>query len=510
MRKRVAVLASAAMLPGCAIGVVLGVVSALSDAGQLVCKADTAYKAMYDTQGDAILAQGATATAVSDVCALVGGTPAPLPAARCHRAHEYGGYVAAHDCRAVEVHHDSRRLGMVPSSPLKGIKDTMLKDPAFILDRKTPWTAADRMLLADVGRARIVSGDSFAYDTATLLEVIYSPQNQPGLDGFWLQFYPRQINSDSEKIYFDEMDLNEFRLAPFVAPNVQGRVMRGKGFSTRSFRPAYAKPKHVVDPSRTITRMAGERITGSLTREERFDAIVADNMRRERAMHENLWDWMACQGIVTGQVIVAGDDYPSVTVSFNRDPRLTYINTGASLWTANTATPMADIQAARNLSFVLSRAPINTLVFGLNAWAAFLLQSHTDVQYLLNAFRRDTQSMFNSSNINTGQPFQYQGNIVGTGGVGRLDLYTYSNFYEDYNGIAQLYMDSGTVVGIGGAIEGIRAYGAIMDRRAGLQPLSMFPKMWDEEDPSVTYTMTQGAPLMVPVRANNTFSIKVA
>jgi hypothetical protein len=69
------------MLPGCAIGVVLGVVSALSDAGQLVCKADTAYKAMYDTQGDAILAQGATATAVSDVCALVGGTPAPLPAA---------------------------------------------------------------------------------------------------------------------------------------------------------------------------------------------------------------------------------------------------------------------------------------------------------------------------------------------------------------------------------------------------------------------------------------------
>jgi hypothetical protein len=388
----------------------------------------------------------------------------------------------------------------------------MLTTRQHLIDptRKTPWTAADRKLIADVGAARIVSGDSFAYDTATLLEVIYSPQNQPGLDGFWLQFYTRQINSTTEKIYFDEMDLNEFRLAPFVAPNVQGRVMRSKGFSTRSFRPAYAKPKHVVDPSRTLTRMAGEQITGSLTPSERFDAIVADNLRRERQMHENLWDWMGCQGVVSGLVTVAGEDYPTVTVNFNRDPRLTYINTGAALWTAGTATPLADIQAARNLSFKLSRAPINSLVFGLDAWAAFLDPSHLDVQARLNAFRRGEESLFNSSNVNTGAPYAYQGSLVGTGGIGRLDLWTYSNFYEDYNGVAQQYMDSGTVVGTGAAIEGIRAYGAIMDRRAGLQPLAMFPKMWDEEDPSVTYTMTQGAPLMVPVRANNTFSIKVA
>ncbi len=383
------------------------------------------------------------------------------------------------------------------------------KEP-FFLDRVTPWSAADRALLADVGRARIAVGDSFSYDTATLLEVIYSPQNQPGLDGFWTQQFTRQINSESEKIYFDELDLNEFRLAPFVAPNVQGRVMRSKGFSTRSFRPAYAKPKHVVDPSRSITRMAGERLTGSLSPQERFDAIVADNMRRERQMHENLWDWMACQACVTGQVLVAGDDYPAVTVSFNRDPRLTYINTGASLWTQPTATVLADIQAARNLSYKLSRAPVNTLVFGLDAWAAFLLPVHQDVQTLLNAFRRGEESLFNSSNINTGQPFAYQGSLVGTGGVGRLELWTYANFYEDYNGVAQLYMDPGTVTGLGTSIEGIRCYGAIMDKRAGLQPLSMFPKMWDEEDPSVTYTMTQGSPLMVPARANNTFSIKVA
>ena len=65
-------------------------------------------------------------------------------------------------------------------------------------------------------------------------------------------------------------------------------------------------------------------------------------------------------------------------------------------------------------------------------------------------------------------------------------------------------------MGVGGAINGISCYGAIMDRRAQLQALSMFPKVWDEEDPSVTYSMTQSAPLMVPLRPNNTFRMKVA
>lgn len=357
---------------------------------------------------------------------------------------------------------------------------------------------------------RVAMGDAY-YDTATLLEVIYSPQNQPGTDGFWLRWFDQSINFETEKILFDEIDLNEFRLAPFVAPNVQGRVLRSKGFSTRSFRPAYVKPKHVVDPSRTLTRRAGERPLGSLSRQERYDAIIAENMRRERQMIENRWDWMACQALVNGKVNVQGDDYPLVTIDFLRDPSLTVINTGAALWTASTATPMADIAAARQQSFYLSRAPVNTLIFGLQAWAAFLQPNHADVQELLNAFRRGEESLFNSSNINSGEPFAYQGSLVGTGGIGRLELWTYNNFYEDLTtGNAVPYLDSGTVVGLGSAIQGAQCFGAIMDKRAGLQPLSMFPKMWDEEDPSVTYTMTQSAPLMVPVRSNNTFSLKVA
>ena len=259
---------------------------------------------------------------------------------------------------------------------------------------------------------RLVTGDIGTYDTATLSEVLYAPQNQPELAGFWLKFFPRQINFTTQKIMFDEIDENEYRLAPFVSPNVHGRPMRSKGFSTKSFRPAYTKPTHIVDPTRTIPRRAGENFLGQLSTGDRMDLIIADNLRRERQMIENRWDWMACQAIVSGSVTVAGDDYPSVTVDFGRDSSLTYINSGATLWTASTATPMADIQTARNASFRLSRAPVNNLIFGLDAWAAFLQSNHPDVQSKLNVLIRGNESLFNASNINSGQPFNYQGNLA--------------------------------------------------------------------------------------------------
>ncbi len=358
-----------------------------------------------------------------------------------------------------------------------------------------------KMLASPAFVPRLAAGDIGVFDTATMIEVLYDPMNAPELQGFWLKFFPEQINFTTQKIMFDEIDNNEYRLAPFVAPNVQGRPMTAKGF--------HVKPKHVVDPTRAIPRRAGERILGELSLAQKFDLIVADNLRRERLMIENRWDWMACQAIVNGEVVVAGEDYPSVTVSFGRNAGLTETLSGGALWTASTATPMADLATKRTLSYKLSKAPVNTVIFGLEAFAAFVQSNHPDVQELLNTLRRGNESVFNASNISDGSPYQFQGRISGPGGVGLLDLWTYNNVYEGDDGVGVPYMSPKVVVGVGGAIRGKQCFGAIMDKRAALAPLSMFPKLWDEEDPSVTYTMTQSAPLMVPVVPDNTFKIQV-
>jgi hypothetical protein len=56
---------------------------------------------------------------------------------------------------------------------------------------------------------------------------------------------------------------------------------------------------------------------------------------------------------------------------------------------------------------------------------------------------------------------------------------------------------------------GVRAFGAILDSKAGLQALPIFAKMWDQEDPSVTFVMSQSAPLMVPRDPNGSLYASV-
>ena len=94
--------------------------------------------------------------------------------------------------------------------------------------------------------------------------------------------------------------------------------------------------------------------------------------------------------------------------------------------------------------------------------------------------------------------------------MGRLELYTYAESFVDQDGNAQDILAPLDVVGTGPGLQGVRCFGAIKDKRAGLKALEMFPKMWDVEDPSVTYTMTQSAPLMVPAQPNASFKLTVA
>lgn len=341
------------------------------------------------------------------------------------------------------------------------------------------------------------------YETIDLIEV---QRKQESLPQFWLNYFPRVLTSDKEEIMFDQVTDGTRELAPFVAPNVQGRVMRNRGYTTKTFKPAYVKPKHVVDPSMAIPRMAGEALGGSMSLEARYNAIVAENMRRERQVIENRWEWMAAQAIINGSVTVSGEDYPTTTVDFGRDPSLTVTLTGTSQWGQSAADIIQDLEDMRRLVHELSSSPITTLVFGLEAWAVFV--KDPIIRELLDKRYRGSDSTVNRA-VPLGQPMEWRGSLSGENGYGSLELYTYSHKYRDESGNLVDLLDPKSVVGLGPGLQGVRCFGAIRDKRAGLAPIEMFPKMWDSEDPPVTYTMTQSAPLMVPVEPNASFKLRV-
>lgn len=342
------------------------------------------------------------------------------------------------------------------------------------------------------------------YDTTTLLSVM---SNQKVLTPFWLSFFGQQINFDTEDIAFDRVSTDYRRLAPFVAPNVQGRVQGSRGYDTLSFKPAYVKPKDVVDPTMIVPRQPGEALgTGSLTHEQRRNAVIAEIMRQHRTKLVNRNEWLAARAIIDGQVTISGPDYPAVTINFRRDAGLSDTLTGSARWNQSGATPLQDLREMKMAANSLSGAKITRIIFGATAWDDFC--ARVDIKELMNVnYGGLDTSVTRMYDGYEGQ--EYLGVIQGLGGGGRLECWLDTSKYVDENGAEQFFLDQETVVGVGPSVEGVRCFGAIKDIDAGLRPMEVFTKMWRNEDPSVEYILSQSSPLMVPKRPNATFKIKV-
>lgn len=341
------------------------------------------------------------------------------------------------------------------------------------------------------------------YTTTKLLEVQRKINSLPA---FFLTFFPRQINFEEDEIAFDKVSTNYKRLAPFVAPNVQGKIIKESGFRRIAFTPAYVKPKHIVDPTQIIPVQPGEAPgTGTLTLAQRRAAHITHLLRVHKTMHENRHEWMAAQAVIYGYVDVEGDEYPKQRVDFGRDPGLTVTTD----WTAVGATPLKDIYAARRLAHEASTSgvTITRIIFGQDAWDRFFAKEQ---EFLKDLWDKNTSgSQGDVTKLWNGfEGVEYLGAIVGSQGGGRLEFWLNTQKYTDEAGQSQYLLPQNAAIGVSSAIDGVRCFGAIMDATAGYQAMDMYPKNWVSDDPSVEYLMTQGAPLMVPADPNGSFLIR--
>lgn len=353
------------------------------------------------------------------------------------------------------------------------------------------------------------------YDTVTLIGV----QNRQQIDPlFFLMWFPEEITFTTEKVFFDEITEDRYILAPFVAPHVEGRVMAKGGFDTRSFKPAYVKPKHDIDIAQQFRRRAGESLaTGNLTPQQRYDATIAENFRVEREMIERRINWMCSQALINASVVVEGEDYPRVTIDFNRDANLTEVLAGTARWGESAATPLADINEKMRLARKLSGGRITDIIMGDSAYDRFY--ANADVRALLNTDFRIGGSMADSSFLSmaeTDKEAELKAQFRGNDGATTLRVWTYAGYFHQRDretGVLTegYYIDPNAVVGVGNKLNGVQTFGAIKDPNAGLRAIRMFPRIVDKknDDPAKEYTLTQSAPLPVPMEPNNSFKLQV-
>lgn len=337
------------------------------------------------------------------------------------------------------------------------------------------------------------------FDTRTLLGVM---EAQAPVNNYWLDLcFPNQVNFTTEEIEFEK--LTRYRvLAPLVIPTAQGRPSYKKASRVTRLRPAYVKPKDVVNESDIIARQPGTLLGAPPSRQQSFDARVADILNEQNKSIQRRWEWLASEAIQDGAVTLVDNDYPQVTVDFGRNSNHTVTLTGGDLWDSGTGDIIGDINEWR---FMMRQAkfggPATRMTVGTDAWAA--MSQDPAVMELMDITVRGTQVNLNRG-TQQGEVVEFMGSFDNT-----LDVYLYRDYYEDNDGNTTDFMSPKDIVLTGPNIMGYRCFGAILDKRSQFQALPIFPKMWDDDDPPVTYLMSQSAPLMVPVNPDNTLRATV-
>ena len=340
------------------------------------------------------------------------------------------------------------------------------------------------------------------YDTITLVQVVPSLKRPTTflLDNF----FPNIVMADSEEVAID-VDVGIRRMAPFVSPLVEGKLVEQRRYQTNLFKPAYIKDKRAPDLRKPIRRMIGERIGGEMTGAVREAANLAAEMTDQIDILTRRLEWMAAQVLTTGTVTIEGEGYPTAVVDFGRDSSLTIAKTTTAKWTiancvAGTASPTTDIQFAQRLVMKLSGARMTDIIFTDSAWIGFEADPLVKGAIYYPRLGESGNVIDPGAWINNGAVFK--------GMWGQYRLWLYEEWYVDQGteggttGVEYPMIPDGYVVICGPDMQGTRGFGVILDPEFNYATLPFAPKTWVQKDPAQRYLMMQSAPIIIPSRVN--------
>jgi hypothetical protein len=342
--------------------------------------------------------------------------------------------------------------------------------------------------------------NTFIYDTNTLIQVV---PNLKLAQSFLLdKFFPNIVTADSEFVSID-VDVGKRRMAPFVSPLVEGKLVEQRRYQTNTFKPAYIKDKRAPDLRKPIRRMIGERIGGDMNAQDRAMANLESEMVDQIDILTRRLEWMAAQALLTATVTIKGDGFPTSLIDFGRDPLLTVALSGANAWGYTAGfnvggrdpIPALSIETWQRQILKSSGASATDIIFTSTPWLKFLnaegVQGAIYYPKLSDAGNR----------LSIGP--EIQSGAVYKGRWGQYDLWLYNDWYvdEDTN-VEKPMMPDGTVIMSGPMMQGTRAFGQIIDPAFNYASLPFAPKTWYEQDPPQQLLMMQSSPIVIPSRVN--------
>ena len=298
------------------------------------------------------------------------------------------------------------------------------------------------------------------------------------------------------------------RMAPFVNPLQAGKIVERLGYSTKTYKPPYIKPKIPTTAADLLVRQPGEMLYGSnVTPEQRAMEQLIKDLQMLNDMITRREEWMAVKALVDGQITVIGEGVADV-IDFQMLATHKPVLSGESLWSAaDTADPIADIRKWKRMAAQDSGKNLNVGIMSPDVYDALLACLEAKANTALLSSTQVDLGKIDPTLLPDG--VTYLGRIKSLG----MDFYSYEEWYLDpmngpANEVEQPMIPSGKIVLADTTAYLARHYGAIKDLEC-MAAVARFPKSWMEDDPSVRMVMVQSAPLPVPHQIDSVVSATV-
>lgn len=310
------------------------------------------------------------------------------------------------------------------------------------------------------------------------------------------RFFTETETFDTEAVDVDIVTQRR-HLAPYVSPDHEGKLLERRGFTTRTYKPPYVKPKVQYKPGDLKKREPGQTINS--TNNVSLAARIARDLMFMQETIERREEYQAVQALFTGQSVIQGEGFND-TIDFQMPSSHKVTKTSPNLWTEAGVDILADLRSYRRTIQQDSGLSPNTVVVGRSVADAILTSAggegtNASLKGLLDVRRLELGQLgFNPVDFGV----TYLGTVLGD-----LDIFSYDAWYDDGSTEQELIPANKLLMGSTMA-RCVRMYGAIEDEEFGdgLVPARWWPKTWTTPDPSRRFLMLQSAPLMVPVQVN--------
>lgn len=339
------------------------------------------------------------------------------------------------------------------------------------------------------------------YETRTMLQAL---EQIPSPRTFLRDTFFGGVKTHDTKHVDIDIVKGKRKIAAFVKPISEGRVVENEGFETKTFTPPYLKEKKRLTPQELFNRPAGSVIyapgDGPEARAQKELGTKLAELEDRFTRREEV---MAAELMNSGLVTVTGEGINAV-VDFGMPAAHKVTLIGTDLWTDAASDPLTDLIDWCLMIGQASGLLPNTAILGIDVWKA--LRSNAKFTAALDN-RRIINGQIDPRVLPNG--VSYLGSINESGVD--LDLYTYAEWYVDPVTSNELPMVPADKLWLGNpAARCKRLYGAIEDLDAGgLAAVERFAKSWVVPDPSVRWLLLQSAPLVAMLQPDAFGSMKV-